>query len=178
MKLTENDLAIDFTDAIDGGTLVFDQMKPTQPNYHGLSEQHRVDFVVELEEAILFVEVKDPGYPRAQKEGLEKFHNEIENGTLSSTFANKFIDTFFYRWAERKLTKPVHYLSLVTLDLELNANLTDEITAKMPPAGRAVDRWQRSIYENCQVFNLEIWNENFPKWPATRISEVANQTLT
>lgn len=64
MKLRERDLEIDFTNAIDA--IVFDQMKADQPGYHGIGQMHRVDFVVELEEAILFVEVKDPGNPKAQ----------------------------------------------------------------------------------------------------------------
>ena len=68
MKLRERDLEIDFTNAIDA--IVFDQMKEDQPGYHGIGQMHRVDFVVELEEAILFVEVKDPGNPKAQAEGL------------------------------------------------------------------------------------------------------------
>ena len=113
MKLRERDLEIDFTDAIDA--IVFDQMKANKPNYHGIAEMHRVDFVVELEKAILFVEVKDPGNPKAQAEGLAKFHGELQDGTLSDTFAAKFIDTFLYRWAEDCLNKPVHYVSLVTL---------------------------------------------------------------
>ena len=97
MKLRERDLEIDFTDAIDA--IVFDQMKADKPGYHGVGQMHRVDFVVELEKAILFVEVKDPGNPKAQAEGLAKFHGELQDGTLSDTFAAKFIDTFLYRWA-------------------------------------------------------------------------------
>lgn len=168
MKLRERDLEIDFTDAIDA--IVFDQMKADKPGYHGIGQMHRVDFVVELEEAILFVEVKDPGNPKAQAEGLAKFHGELQDGTLSDTFAAKFIDTFLYRWAEERLHKPVHYVSLVTLeDSELLPNFSDEIARKLPPMGKAVPRWKRQLAENCQVFNIELWNQSFPKWPAARI---------
>lgn len=168
MKLKERDIEIDFTDAIDA--MVFDQMELDQPNYHGIGEMHRVDFVVEFNEAIIFVEVKDPSNPQAQAEGLEKFQNELNNGTLSTTFASKFIDSFFYRWAENKLSKTIHYLNLVTLDSELLLNLSDEIAGKLSPAGRNSPRWQRHPVQNCQVFNIETWNENFPKWPLTRIT--------
>ena len=58
MKLNERDIEIDFTDAIDA--FVFDQMQSDQPNYHGIGEMHRVDFVVEFVDAIVFVEIKDP----------------------------------------------------------------------------------------------------------------------
>ena len=170
MKLRERDLEIDFTDAIDA--IVFDQMKADKPGYHGVRQMHRVDFVVELEKAILFVEVKDPGNPKAQAEGLAKFHGELQDGTLSDTFAAKFIDTFLYRWAEDCLNKPVHYVSLVTLgDSSLLPNFSDEIANKLPPMGKSVPRWQRQLAENCQVFNIDLWNQSFPKWPATRVAK-------
>lgn len=171
MKLRERDIEIDFTNAID--TLMFDQMKAGQPNYHGIGEMHRVDFIVELEEAILFIEVKDPGNPKAQAKGLKKFRDELNDGTLSSTFASKFIDSFFYRWAEDKLSKTVYYLSLVTLEGEVLPNFSDEIAKKLPGAGKSSPRWGRHPVQNCQVFNLETWNENFPKWPVTRVAAVA-----
>ncbi len=161
MKLSERDLEIDFTNAIVG--FVFDQLEPELPNFHGVSEMHRVDFVVEFEDAIVFVEVKDPANPRTQDEGLKKFHAELNDGTLSSTFAAKFMDSFVYRWAEKQINKPVHYISLVTLEAALLLNLTDEIAKKLPPTGKPVARWQRAFLENCQVFNIETWNENFPK---------------
>ena len=170
MKLRERDLEIDFTDAIDA--IVFDQMKADKPGYYGVGQMHRVDFVVELEKAILFVEVKDPGNPKAQAEGLAKFHGELQDGTLSDTFAAKFIDTFLYRWAEDCLNKPVHYVSLVTLgDSSLLPNFSDDIAKKLPPMGKSVPRWQRQLAENCQVFNIDLWNQSFPKWPATRVAK-------
>lgn len=171
MKLKERDIEIDFTDAIDA--IVFDQMKSDQLNYHGIGEMHRVDFVVEFNEAIVFVEVKDPGNPSAQSKGLKKFQDELNNGTLSSTFASKFIDSFFYRWAEDKLSKTIHYINLVTLEGELLPNLSDEIAGKLSPSGKNSPRWQRHPIQNCQVFNIETWNENFPKWPVTRIPAAA-----
>ena len=171
MKLRERDIEIDFTDAID--TLIFDQMKSDLPNYHGIGDLHRVDFIVELDNAILFVEVKDPGNPKAQENGLKKFQDELNDGTLSSTFASKFIDSFFYRWAEDKLSKTVYYLSLVTFECEVLPNFSDEIAKKLSPAGKSSPRWQRHPVQNCQVFNLETWNENFPKWPVTRLAAAA-----
>jgi hypothetical protein len=169
--LKERDLQIEFTNAVDG--FVFDQMKPALPNFHGIAVMHRVDFIVELAEAWLFVEVKDPGHPKAQAEGLQKFHAELNDGTLGDTFAAKFVDSFVYRWAEDKIDKPIHYISLVTLEAALLLNLSDEIARKLPPMGMPTPRWQRQLFENCQVFNLETWNENFPKWPVSRLSAVA-----
>ena len=173
--LRESDLQIDFTNAVGG--FVFDQMKSTLPNFHGIAGLHRVDFLVEFEEAIVFVEVKDPGNPKAQAKGLASFHADLNDGTLSSTFASKFIDSFVYRWAEDRVGKPIHYLSLVTLEAPFLVNLADEIARKLPPQGKPVARWQRSFLENCQVFNIETWNDNFPKWPVTRLSSLTTPAV-
>jgi hypothetical protein len=169
MRLIENDLEFNFTNAIDA--IVFDQMKSHLPNYHAVNQMSRVDFIVELEEAILFVEVKDPDCPDSTVATLAKFHAKLDSGKLGSIFASKFIDTFLYRWAEEKVTKPIHYISLVTLDEAQVIQLSDEITRKLPPLGVAVPRWKKQLFENCQVFNLNMWNENFPKWQVARISQ-------
>ena len=167
MRLRERDLEIEFTNALDA--LVFDQMNPGLPHYHGIGEMHRVDFIVEFDSAIIFVEIKDPDNPKAQAKGLDKFRKGLNDGTLSTTFAAKLIDSFIYRWAEGEIDKPVHYLSLVTLEGELLPSFSDEISRKLPPMGKNVPRWKRKLVENCQVFNMDTWNENFPKWPVTRL---------
>ncbi|MBL4761437.1 MAG: hypothetical protein JKY93_01905 [Gammaproteobacteria bacterium] len=172
MKLIERDLQIHFTDAIDG--FVFDQMKQQLPNYHGISEMSRVDFVVELDTAILFIELKDTDRDGIDAASLEKFYEKLDSGKLSSTFASKFINTFLYRWSEEKINKPIHYLSLVTLEEGLLAELTDSITKKFMFLDKKGPRWKRRPLENCQVFNIESWNENFPKWPVTRLNIPAN----
>jgi len=60
---------------------------------------------------------------------------------------------------------------LVTFeDNELLPNFSDEIAKKLPPMGKSVPRWKRQLVENCQVFNIELWNASFPKWPAARVA--------
>jgi hypothetical protein len=167
--LTERDLEFNFTDAID--VLFFDEMQDENAsNYHGIGLMHRVDFVVELENAILFVEVKDPSHPLAEELNIQKFHRKITEGKLAKSFADKYVSTFIYRWSEEKVDKPIHYISLVTLDEELLGNLTDEITTLLPPMNHSVPRWKKQFVNNCQVFNIESWNENFPKWPVRRVA--------
>lgn len=168
MILSEGDIQINFTDAIDA--LVFDQSDPRLPNYHGIRKMTRVDFIVELTDAILFVELKDPANPKATKAGLLKFYDKLRCGELGEVFYSKFVNTFFYRWAEKKIKKPLYYINLVTIAHEETLNLSDEIEKKLPPIGLPVDRWERPVLKNCQVFNIETWNDSFPKWPAVRIS--------
>lgn len=48
-------------------------------------------------------------------------------------------------------------------------NFSDKITKNLPPMGKAVHRWNRQLADNCQVFNIALWNGNFSKWPAARV---------
>lgn len=58
MKFKEGQCEFVFLDAIDG--LKFDEQDKSSPFFHGLSHcMKAVDFVVELPQATLFVEIKD-----------------------------------------------------------------------------------------------------------------------
>jgi len=174
MILTDDrDIEINFTDAIDG--FVFDQMKPALPKFHGLAQMRRVDLVVEMPEYVTYVEIKDPSHPNAQPKSVEKILRKYESGLLAQSFANKLIDSFVYGWAEEKALKPIRYYSLFTIDSELAFAFGDKIAALLPPLGRPVSRWKRPFIEDCQVFDLELWNARFPNWPARRISEGASR---
>ncbi|QDS92475.1 hypothetical protein FF011L_12180 [Roseimaritima multifibrata] len=175
MILTDDrDIEIDFTDAIDG--FVFDQMKPELPKFHGLGAMRRVDLIVEMPEFVTYVEIKDPSHPNARPEGIQQIIEKYEDGSLAQSFANKLIDSFVYGWAEQKALKPIRYYSLFTIDSELAFEFGDKIAALLPPLGCPTNRWKRAFIEDCQVYDLELWNANFPNWPARRISETSSQS--
>ncbi len=96
-KLKEDGLEIDFTNA--QYTLKFDQNDPEHVDFHDLQNMPRVDFIVELAEAIYFVEIKDPGRPDAVDIGGRKMLKKIENGTLEASLIEKYLFSFFFRWA-------------------------------------------------------------------------------
>ena len=175
MILTDDrDIQIDFTNALDG--FVFDQMKSDRPKFHGVSEMNRVDLVVELDRFVAYVEIKDPEHPNARPRDVRKLLRKYESGDLAVSFAKKLMDSFVYGWAEEKALKPIRYYSLVTLESELVLPFGDEIAKHLPPLGRpGTSRWKRAFIENCQVFNLELWNECFPEWPAKRISQTETE---
>ncbi|KPP94734.1 MAG: phage hypothetical protein [Bacteroidetes bacterium HLUCCA01] len=41
------------------------------------------------------------------------------------------------------------------------------------PVGKASRRWVQALATSCHVVNLDKWNENFPKWPVTRLAVAA-----
>lgn len=168
MIFTEGDLEINIPDAISG--IKFDEVDKTQPNYHGLSScMKAVDFIVELRDCYLFIEIKDPAHPSTPAQNLADFKVDVSNGTLCKSIVGKFRDSFIYRWAENKLDKPIYYLTIITLEDALLVPFQETVHRNLPYAPITA-RWERGLVKSCHVINLAAWNRNFPKWPANRIS--------
>lgn len=165
MNIVEEDLSFNFSDALD--TIKFDD-----DVRHGLSHcMKAVDFIVELDEAYLFVEVKDPCHPQALSKDVKKFKKKAAvDGKLQQDIVGKFRDSFLYRWAEGKLDKPVHFLSLITLEEALLKNLQDGLHRALPMQS---NRWAKKMAESCHVLNISSWNRNFPKWQVRRLSQTS-----
>lgn len=162
MKLQEGDLEFDFKDAIKG--FKFDETDKNKDYYHGLSHcMKAVDFILELENAYLFVEVKDFNDPENYGEKNDKFNS------LKKVLKEKYRDSFLCRWAEGKVDKPIKYLCLLTLENALISRMIKELRIQLPE-GNKNPRWHQSIVSGCVVANIERWNKNFPKWPVRRIS--------
>jgi hypothetical protein len=167
-KLEENSLQIDFVGA--QSAMKFDQKDPAHLEYHDLKNMPRVDFIVETEEAIYFIEVKDPGRPDAVDVGATKLLKKIVTGTLEASLIEKYIFSFFFRWAERRLEKSVHYISLITLESPMLQPISDGLERQLINFSKKSTRWEREPLASCQVHNLETWQAVFPHWPVTRLA--------
>lgn len=173
MKIDADGFSFDFTDAID--VFVFDEKIKSKPKYHGLSHaMQAVDLIVELKNDYLFVEVKDFHAPddynfkKAVNEKPDKQQREYFNH-LREVLKHKFRDSWLYRWAEDKSEKPICYLCLLTLDSAMITVMNKELRKQLP-VGCAGPRWTGEVARNCTVVNLDRWNNNFPKWPVSRIA--------
>lgn len=161
MILREGELEFDFTDALNG--FKFDETDKQNKYYHGLSHcMKAVDFIIELENDYLLVEVKDFHDPE-QYNDSESFNN------LKNILKIKFRDSLLYRTAEDLLDKPIRYLCLMTLEDALNSRLMKELK-KIVPEGIASTRWKKPLATSCIVANINRWNNNFPKWRVRRMS--------
>ena len=169
-RLEENGLQIDFFGAL--SAMKFDQNDPDHPEFHDLQNMPRVDFIVEMEESIYFVEVKDPGRPDAVDVGSKKLLKKIEDGTLEASLIEKYLFSFFFRWAERRLEKSVHYISLITLESPLLQPIIEELERQLTNLSKKSVRWDREPLASCQVHNIETWQAVFPNWPVTRLAAV------
>lgn len=164
--LTEGNLRITFPRTVD--VRRFDD-----PESHGLAQYMKaVDFIVEDEERVQFIEFKDPGNPDARPQNRRRFVEGFRSGTLDEDLKYKYRDSFLYEWASGNTRKPIYYWILIGMDELTEAELlgrTDEIKRRLPLWGPRSGVWTRQIVADCMVFNIRTWNRYLPEFPVTRI---------
>lgn len=165
--LTEGNLQITVTDAVCARK--FDDAS------HRLSHcMKAVDFIVELPDRYLFIEFKDPQDPTSPIEATDAYLKRFSDGQLDEDLIYKFRDSFLYEWASGRADKPVDYLVLVALDTlptPLLRHRRRELERKLPMNGPGGHPWPHPIAKSCAVFNIEMWNKQFPGYPIERRSE-------
>ena len=101
--LTEGNLQITFPR--DANVRKFDS-----PESHGLTHcMKAVDFIVEDDERVLFIEFKDPDHPHARDKEKKKFIKRFKSGKLVDDLKHKYRDSFLYEWMSGSVRKPVYY---------------------------------------------------------------------
>lgn len=167
MKVVEADgFNFCFTDAIEA--FIFDGKD------HG-APMKRVDIIAEFESAYIYVEIKD--YEDYSLQDTSSNLKEDDNSCQQKHFKwlkeylkYKFRDSHLYRYAERKVDKPVYYICLICRENPLNSRLQKSLKQELP-VGKASPRWVDPLAKACHVVNLEEWNKNFPNWPVTRLNQ-------
>lgn len=142
---------------------------------HGLSHcMKAVDFIVELDDRVLFVEFKDPDAPLADAERRDKFLQEFQSGELDKKLQYKYRDSYLYEFASGRVHKPIYYFVLIGAkalsDAELLAR-TDALKRSLPVCGANGKPWKKPFVAGCAVMNLLSWNKALPMYPASRVSQ-------
>ena len=140
---------------------------------HGLTCMKAVDFIIELTDSYLFIEIKDPQDPGATQKRQKRFSTELKSGKLNQALKYKFRDSFLYEWALGRANKPVDYLVLIALDSLAGPELTnrsDALKRELPLVGPGSIPWARPFVRSCFVFNIAWWNKKFPQFPVSRLS--------
>lgn len=175
MKVTTDGFCFDFQDAITA--FVFDETDRSKETYHG-QPLKAVDIIAEFENDYVYIEIKDFDDPELYNTRLESEDEEALNARrdsfrwLKNYLKYKYRDSYLYRHAEDKVDKPIHYICLLNFENALNVRLKKELVRDLPVLHQLPRRWKRSFIQSCQVLNLATWNENFPKWSASRCSTV------
>ena len=171
MKIVNADgFEFKFEGALDA--FIFDEKDRTKASFHG-APMKGVDIIAEFDEAYIFIELKDyedaSAYDVCGQSSPEDMRSRQANFKwLKNYLKYKFRDSYLYRHAEQKIDKPIHYICLLTFDNALNSRMQKSLKTELP-VGKASSRWIQSLATSCQVINLEKWNQNFPKWPVTRL---------
>lgn len=135
---------------------------------HGLLHRHMkaVDFVIEMNDRMLYLEVKDPEHPKARTEQSEAFIAQFLATDMDDDLVRKFRDSLLYEWACDEVRKPIHYWVIVAIERlgapELSSR-SDDLKRKLPVAEVTPARWRRRMVEDCRVFNIRAWNEALPE---------------
>lgn len=164
--LAEDDLQITLPDTVIG-------RKFDDEATHGLSHcMKAVDFIVELEEKVLFVEFKDPENPKAKSKDSAAFIKKFLSGKLDPDLKTKYRDSWLYEWAEGRTQKPIIYLVLIGAGALSDAELlsrTDALKRQIPMAGPDDRPWKKPFLTGCAVMNIAAWNKALPQLPVSRV---------
>ena len=164
--LTEGSLRITFPG--DMNVRKFDN-----PKTHGLTHcMKAVDFIVEDDDRMLFIEFKDPDHPHARDEEREEFIQRFSSGNLAEDLKYKYRDSFLYEWMSENIGKPIHYWIPIGMDRLTEGDLlarTDDLKRKLPLDGPRSEPWPQPICAGCMIFNLRTWNRCLPGFPVVRV---------
>ena len=122
---------------------------------HGVGNMRRVDFIAELGDEFLFIEIKS-GLP-------------LRGGNV----VEKFRDSLLYELAEGRANKPIRYFVLVGSE-ESGVKLsysTRRLRTRLPKDGPFGRPWKKSplLVAECLVVDIATWNRWFPRFPAVRV---------
>lgn len=157
---------------------IFDETNQDNPRYNK-APMKKVDIIVELNDKYFFIEVKDyadRSYCDMSIDDTNSAQRHANFTWLKNCLIKKFRDTLLYRWAEEKVDKPIYYFCLLDFDDALNIKISKELCNNLPIENdfprleNFPIHWKRPLAHGCQVFNLEKWNEHFPKAQVTRLA--------
>lgn len=172
MKLQEGELEFDFAESI--YCEKFDD-----PGRHGLLDRmSAVDFLVEMEDHLLLVEVKDAQHSKALQVDREEFVRRFRSKDLTKQdLPRKCRDTFLYLYGQNRISKPIRYIVLLEVETvgipELH-NQMELLRRYIPLNGPDGEPWPRPFVEDCLLVNLESWKAYFPEFPVRRIEAATN----
>jgi hypothetical protein len=159
----EEDLIFDVSSAL--RVEKFDDKK-----LHGnRSSMKKVDFIIEESERIVFLEVKDPDIPEASN--VDEFKESLKNGNLIYELAGKYRDSFLFALQRAELTKPVHYIVLISmdsLDKALLVNMIDGLNRSIPISHRS---WTNNLAASTVILKLDSYKQQFGDQSVWRASD-------
>ncbi len=134
-----------------------------------------VDLVIEREQDILLVEIKDPSHSRSRDKERNAYLKRLaDNSLLSQELTPKARDSYLYLHLMERDHKPLTYVVLLGLDAfdpnvqkAVMTGFKDRLLASIRE--ESFEAWRRKHIADCVVLSVESWNQRFPDWPLNRI---------
>ncbi len=133
-----------------------------------------VDLVIERNEDILLVEIKDPSNSRCPDQERKSYLKRLaDNSVLTQELTPKARDSYLYLHLMERDTKPFKYVVLLGLDAfdphaqkAVMTGFKDRLLASIRE--ESFEAWRRKHIADCIVLSVESWNQFFPEWPLHR----------
>ena len=149
----EEDLIFDVSTAVNAER--FDDKK-----LHGSrSTMKKVDFIIEENERIIFLEVKDPDIPGASN--VEEFKRSLKDDSLIYELSGKFRDSLLFARQRGEIEKPIDYIVLISmeaLDKGLLPNMIDRLSRSIPISHKS---WVGDLVNSSVILKLDSFKERF-----------------
>lgn len=136
-----------------------------KPQYNGLSA---VDFIVETDEKFLFIEIKDPDNPQAQK--FKNAKNFIEELESPAKISGKFKDSLLKELAKGEtFVKPIEYILVLECE-SLNSAQRHRIFTQV---SCAVPQFKEAFFPaiksaSFSLFDITSFQKSFPLFKVTQ----------
>jgi hypothetical protein len=143
-----------------------------------------VDIVIERENDILLVEVKDPSNINTPDTERTCYLKRLQdNSVLTQELTPKARDSYTYLHLMQRDTKPFKFVVLLGLEAFENQTqlaLLGDFKNRLLNNVRceAAEPWKRMYIADCLVMSVEKWNEIFSEWPLVRLSKIAQNQLS
>ncbi|MAF95003.1 MAG: hypothetical protein CMM60_04535 [Rhodospirillaceae bacterium] len=170
MVIREGELEFDFSGAREFEKLDRQERDAaSRPIPHGMKF---VDFVVEEEDRVLLIEVKDPSCGQVPSSERTDFLKRMEHKTLIHyELVPKARDTYTFLHLMKRDEKPFFYVVLLGLEeFNLDAlflpNFKDRLLQRLRQ--ESDHPWRRDYVADCVVATVSNWRAIFPNYPLTR----------
>jgi hypothetical protein len=134
-----------------------------------------VDLVIERDEDVLLVEIKDPSNKRAPVAAQQDYFKRLsDNSILTQELTPKARGSYTFLHLMERDAKPFKYVVLLGVDTfdseQQKALLTGFKDRLLADIRCETDTpWRRQHIADCVVLSVDIWNKTFSDWPVTRV---------
>ena len=140
-----------------------------------------VDFVIERDDHILFVEIKDPSHSQMLDGERFEYAQRLRDGSvLSNELTPKARDSYAHEHLMGRDDKPIRYVVVIGLDafshsiqLGILGNFSDRLYNSLRQEGELP--WVREHIQQCIVLSIEKWNERYPEYRIQRVPKATGR---